>query len=91
MAYDARQLGTTLETPIFFFQSVLDIYTPARPVEEYFATIQASHKELQLWENEAHLTFLTNPEKILKELVARVRPLATGAYRVDHQQAAGEV
>jgi len=44
-----------------------------------------------LWENEAHLAFLTNPEKILKELVVRVRPLATGAYRVDHQKAAGEV
>ncbi len=78
MAYDARQLGTTFEIPLFFFQGTLDIYTPARPVEEYVATIQAPHKELQLWENEAHLTFLTNPEKILGELVARVRPLATG-------------
>jgi hypothetical protein len=48
VAYDARQLGTTLETPIFFFQSVLDVSTPARPVEEYLATIQAPHKELQL-------------------------------------------
>jgi hypothetical protein len=48
VAYDARQLGTTLETPIFFFQSVLDVSTPAGPVEEYLATIQAPHKELQL-------------------------------------------
>jgi hypothetical protein len=29
VAYDTRQLGTTFETPIFFFQGVLDIYTPA--------------------------------------------------------------
>jgi len=28
-AYDTRQFGTTLETPIFFFQGVFDIYTPA--------------------------------------------------------------
>ena len=77
MAYDARQLGTTFETPLFFLQGGLDIYTPARPVEEYVATIQAPHKELRIWENEAHLTFLTNPEKILGELVVRVRPLAT--------------
>jgi len=48
MAYDARQLGTTFELPLFFFQGVLDIYTPARPVEEYVATIQAPHKELLL-------------------------------------------
>jgi pimeloyl-ACP methyl ester carboxylesterase len=78
MAYDARQLGTTFETPLFFFQGALDLYTPAKSVQEYFATLQAPHKELLLWENEGHLTFLTSPEMILKELVARVRPLATG-------------
>jgi len=78
MTYDARQLGTTFETPLFFFQGALDLYTPAKSVQEYFATLQAPHKELLLWENEGHLTFLTNPEMILKEVVARVRPLAAG-------------
>lgn len=77
MAYDARQLGTTFETPLFFFQGALDLYTPAQLVQEYVATLQAPHKELLLWENEGHLTFLTNPEMVRKELVARVRPLAT--------------
>lgn len=77
-AYDARQLGPTFGTPLFFFQGALDLYTPARPVEEYVATLQAPHKDLVLWDNEGHLTFLSNPEMVLNELVARVRPLATG-------------
>jgi hypothetical protein len=33
--------------------------------------------ELVLWENEGHVTFLSNPEIVGKDLVARVRPLAT--------------
>lgn len=78
LTYDARQLGTTFETPLFFFQGTLDLYTPAKAVSEYVATLQAPHKELLLWEHEGHLTFLTNPELVRKELVARVRPLATG-------------
>ena len=77
MAYDARQLGTTFEAPLFFFQGALDMHTPSQPVQEYLTTLQSPHKELLLWENEGHLTFLTNPEMVRKELVARVRPLAT--------------
>jgi pimeloyl-ACP methyl ester carboxylesterase len=76
MAYDARRLGTTFETPLFFFQGALDLYTPAQVVQEYFATLQAPHKELTLWENEGHLTFLSNPKMVLVELIGRVRPLA---------------
>jgi pimeloyl-ACP methyl ester carboxylesterase len=77
MAYDAHQLGTTFEIPLFFFQGAIDMYTPAKSVQEYFATLQAPHKELVLWENEGHVTFLSNPEIVHKDLVARVRPLAT--------------
>ena len=79
MAFDARQHGSAFETPIFFFQGALDLYTPAKSVQEYVATLNAPHKELLLWENEGHLTFLSNPEMVRKELVARVRPLAVGA------------
>lgn len=78
MAYDARQLGTTFEIPLVFFQGALDLYTPAAAVQEYVATLQAPHKELVLWEHEGHLTFLSNPTMVLDELVARVRPLAMG-------------
>jgi pimeloyl-ACP methyl ester carboxylesterase len=76
MAYDARQLGATFETSLFFFQGALDMHTPAKPAQEYFDALQAPRKELLLWENEGHLTFLSNPEMVRKELVARVRPLA---------------
>jgi pimeloyl-ACP methyl ester carboxylesterase len=79
MAYDARQLGTTFELPLFFFQGALDLHTPAQSVQEYVGTLQAPYKELVLWENEGHLTFLSNPEMVRQELVARVRPLTTRA------------
>jgi pimeloyl-ACP methyl ester carboxylesterase len=78
MAYDARQLGAAFEVSLVFFQGALDLYTPAKAVQEYVATLHAPHKELVVWEHEGHLTFLSNPQMVLKDLVARVRPLATG-------------
>jgi pimeloyl-ACP methyl ester carboxylesterase len=78
MAFDARELGATFEVPLVFFQGALDLYTPAIAVQEYVATLRAPHKELVLWEREGHLTFLSDPQMVLKELVARVRPLAIG-------------
>ncbi len=74
--HDLRQLGTDFETPLFFLQGALDIYTPAAPVQDYVAALRAPQKELILWDDQAHLTFLTNPEKVRKELVTRVRPAA---------------
>jgi pimeloyl-ACP methyl ester carboxylesterase len=79
MAYDARQLGTTFEVPLVFFQGALDLYTPATAVQEYAATLRAPRKELLLWEREGHLTFLSNPTLVRDELVARVRPLVLEA------------
>ena len=78
LAYDVQQLGTTFEVPLFFFQGALDLYTPTKAVIEYVATLEAPHKEVLVWEHEGHLTFLSNPELVRKELVARVRPLTTG-------------
>jgi pimeloyl-ACP methyl ester carboxylesterase len=75
MAYDARQLGTTFETPIFLLQGDSDLQTPAKSVEDYFATIQAPKKELLLLENADHTAALTMQEVFLKELIARVRPV----------------
>ena len=78
LAYDVQQLGTTFETPLFFFQGAIDLITPTKAVSEFVATLEAPHKELLVWEQEGHLTFLTHPELVRKELVTRVRPLATG-------------
>ena len=76
MSYDARLLSTTFETPFFLFQGDCDMGTPAGPVEDYFATIQAPHKELLLLKGESHTAVLSMPDVFLKELVTRVRPLA---------------
>jgi len=79
MSYDARQCGTTFEAPIFLFQGDADLQTPARAVEEYFATIQAPKKELLLLNNEGHIAVLISPDVFLHELLARVRPLVLEA------------
>jgi pimeloyl-ACP methyl ester carboxylesterase len=79
MAYDARQLGATFEVPLAFFQGALDLYTPAKAVQAYVVTLHAPHKELVVWEHEGHLTFLSNPQMVRDELVARVRRLASGS------------
>jgi pimeloyl-ACP methyl ester carboxylesterase len=76
-AFDAQQLGTTFETPVFFFQGTLDMYAPTKSVQQYFATLQAPYKELVLWENEGHVTFFSNPEMVRRDLVAHLRPLVT--------------
>ena len=83
MAYDARQLGTTFEIPLVFFQGALDLYTPAAAVQEYAAILHAPHKELVLWEHEGHLAFLSNPRFVRDELMSRVPPLIREAHASD--------
>lgn len=91
MTFDARQLGTAFEVPLVFFQGALDLHTPTKTVQEYVATLSAPHKELVVWQNEGHLTFLSNPQMVLEDLVARVRPLATeNAFRRPPVGYAGE-
>ncbi|HEX9037896.1 MAG TPA: alpha/beta hydrolase [Ktedonobacterales bacterium] len=83
MSHDLRPLGMDFDVPLFFLQGARDIYTPAAPVQEYVATLRAPRKELVVWDDEGHLTFLTNPEKIHGELLARVRPVASKALVAD--------
>lgn len=79
MSYDARRLGSRFEKPMFFFQGESDVNTPTQLVEEYFPTIQAPQKELVLLKDCGHVAVWSKSDVFLKELVARVRPLA-----VDH-------
>jgi pimeloyl-ACP methyl ester carboxylesterase len=75
-AYDAWQLGTTFAIPMFFLQGTLDLYTPARAVQEFYEAVDAPQKALVLWPEEGHFPYFSHPEMVLKELAARVRPLA---------------
>ena len=61
---------------MFFFQGESDVNTPTQPVEEYFPTIQAPEKELVLLKDCRHVALWSKSDVFLKELIARVRPLA---------------
>lgn len=78
LAYDAWQPGATFAVPMFFLQGALDLYTPARPVQEFFEAVDAPQKALVLWPDEGHFPYFAHPDMVLKELTTRVRPLAHG-------------
>jgi len=76
LSTDLSLLGSTFKIPVFFFQGAQDEVTEASLVQEYFDKIDAPHKEIVLFEGEGHFAVLTQPDKFLKELDTRVRPLA---------------
>jgi pimeloyl-ACP methyl ester carboxylesterase len=69
-------LGTQFSVPVFFFEGMDDLDTPASLVRAYFDAITAPRKEYVPLEG-GHIVLLTAPDKFLTELVTRVRPLAT--------------
>ena len=61
---------TEFSVPIYVFDGRLDMNTPAELVEEWFAKINAPHKELIWFENSGHTPMGDEPErfkKLLKE------------------------
>lgn len=73
---DLAVQGSDYALPIYFFQGADDEVTPPGLAREYFDAIRAPHKEFILFEGAGHFVPWTEPDKILHELVARVRPLA---------------
>ncbi len=71
-----RSLGLNFSVPIFFFEGTQDFMTPIEPAEQYFNEITAPHKEFVRFEGANHFLPLNRPDDFLKELLARVRPLA---------------
>lgn len=76
LSADLASLGPDFKVPIFFFQGALDERAPAPLAEEYFATINAPHKEFVLFEGVGHFAVWSIPDRFLHELVIRVRPFA---------------
>jgi pimeloyl-ACP methyl ester carboxylesterase len=74
--YDARKLGLKFEVPFFIFEGDRDSMTPSILAQRYFADIQASKKEFVVLKGGGHAAMLTMPDAFLRELVARVRPIA---------------
>lgn len=71
---DLPALGTTFGMPFYLFHGTCDQATPIELAEEYFAAIEAPHKEFVRFEGCHHFLAFNRPLDFLRELVARVIP-----------------
>ena len=75
-SYDARALGLKFAVPVFIFNGEEDNVTPAALAKAYFDEIEAPRKGFVALAGAGHTAVITEPDVFLRELVARVRPLA---------------
>ena len=73
----SKDLGPEFAVPMFFFEGTEDFTTPTALAQQYFASIKAPRKEF-VPINGGHFAVFMNSDQFLKELVARVSPLAGG-------------
>lgn len=71
---DLAACATSFDIPFFLFHGTCDPATPIELAEEYFAAIEAPHKELVRFEGCHHFLVFNRPRDFLRELVARVIP-----------------
>jgi pimeloyl-ACP methyl ester carboxylesterase len=71
---DLFSLGLEFEMPFFIFHGTCDQATPIELAEEYFAAIEAPHKQFVRFEGCHHFVVMNRPHEFLRELVARVLP-----------------
>jgi len=76
LSADLSSLGPDFQIPIFFFQGKMDERAQVSLAKEYFDSINAPHKEFVLLEGAGHFAVWSMPSRFLRELIARVRPLA---------------
>jgi pimeloyl-ACP methyl ester carboxylesterase len=77
LSTDLASLGPDFKIPIYFFQGAEDEVTATALAKEYFQSIDAPHKEMVLFDGAGHFAVWSVPDRFLRELDARVRPLAT--------------
>jgi pimeloyl-ACP methyl ester carboxylesterase len=71
---DLPSLGLAFDMPFFLFHGTCDQATPIELAEEYFASIEAPHKEFVRFEGCHHFMVINRPQDFLRELVTRVIP-----------------
>jgi pimeloyl-ACP methyl ester carboxylesterase len=74
-----KDLGFEFSLPVFFFQGTEDFTSPTALARQYFEEIKAPQKEFVPISG-GHFAVFMNSDQFLKELDARVRPLARGPY-----------
>jgi pimeloyl-ACP methyl ester carboxylesterase len=72
-----QDLGLDFSLPIFIFQGAEDFTTPTALAREYFDAIKAPAKAFVAIPGAGHFAVFMSSDAFLRELVARVRPLAT--------------
>jgi pimeloyl-ACP methyl ester carboxylesterase len=76
LRYDARRLGPDFGLPIFVFNGDRDAITPLQLSRAWVEGLHAPQKTFVILRGGGHNAMLTMPDVFLKELVARVRPVA---------------
>src|SRR5580692_47212 len=71
-------LGLDFAIPMFFFQGAEDFTTPTARAHQYLNALKAPQKAFVPIEGGGHFAVFMKPDLFLKELIARVRPLAAG-------------
>ncbi|HUO88971.1 MAG TPA: alpha/beta hydrolase [Rhizomicrobium sp.] len=74
--YDARKLGPDFGMPVFVFNGDHDVITPFALSRAWVGGLHAPQKAFVMLKGGGHNAMLTMPDVFLRELVARVRPLA---------------
>lgn len=72
-----KDFGLEFSVPMFFFQGAEDFTASTELARQYMAMIHAPQKEFVAIENGGHFAVFMRSEQFLKELLTRVRPLAT--------------
>ena len=76
-ALNAKALGGDFAIPVFVIQGAEDFTTPTSLARDFVNSIRAPRKAFVAIEGGGHFAVFMKSDVFLKELVARVRPLAT--------------
>jgi pimeloyl-ACP methyl ester carboxylesterase len=77
-ALKSSDLAGEFAVPVFVMQGAQDFTTPTSLAREFVNSIRAPQKAFVAIEGGGHFAVFTRTDAILRELSARVRPLATG-------------
>ena len=77
---DHKRLEGSFNLPIFVIQGENDCTTPAELAHKYLDSVSAPRKHFILIPGEGHFAAFIKSDEFLKDLVARVRPLAAKTH-----------
>jgi pimeloyl-ACP methyl ester carboxylesterase len=76
MKHDSQTLGGQFAIPVIVIQGAEDFTTPTSLAQEFVASLRAPRKEFVTIPGGGHFAVFMRSDEFLRELVARVRPLA---------------